>query len=355
MQIDFHYGVVYVLARLAGMQAQPAEIVARACQYVDDSADSAVWEFARRNWEWRAQYGSTAVGAASYAQNPLSWPAFHFVPGGEGRTLEEKMICRPNSPPAVAALQRAIEARGSDTGLHRLGVSLHSYVDTWAHQQFSGIPSLHNVVLFLAGDDCDAIAWTDRLRRTLNTAGITVAALTVDILSRLGHGAALNFPDMPWMKWHYRNVFNERIERDNLREFMAAADMAYRAIRGYLNGNVSFDREPGLPANARAALEEMLRSNRERNGRKRLAAIHAAVARGTIPGLSEEFPSYSASGPGSWEHVAREIVHGRDGATSSRRREMFEHSHHRKVLSAILQHRLDLITDILPAHNIVFS
>jgi hypothetical protein len=98
----------------------------------------------------------------------------------------------------------------------------------------------------------------------------------------------------------------------------------------------------------------MLRSNRERSGRKRLAAIHAAVAQGSIPGLAEEFPQYSASGPDSWEHVAREIVHGRDGAASCRRREMFEHSHHRKVLSAILQHRLDLLTEILPAHNVVF-
>jgi hypothetical protein len=136
---------------------------------------------------------------------------------------------------------------------------------------------------------------------------------------------------------------------------MCAADMTYRAIRGYLNGNVNFEREPGLPAHARAALEGMLRNNRKRNGRKRLAVIHAEVARGAIPGLCEQFPQYSASGPDSWEHIAREIVHGRDGATAGQRREMFEHSHHRKVLSAILQHRLDLIADILPAHDIVFT
>jgi hypothetical protein len=214
---------------------------------------------------------------------------------------------------------------------------------------------LHNVIFFLEGDDGGETALARRLQHALNTAGATIAAWTVDIFSRLGHGAALNFPDMPWMKWGYRNAYNERVERDNLQEFMAAADMAYRAILGYVNGNVRFEREPGLPANARKALEGMLRKNRERNGRKRLAALHADIARGAIPGLREQIPHYSASGPDSWEHIAREIVHGRYGATPGKRRELFEQSHHRKVLSAILEHRLDLLTDILPAHNVVVT
>jgi hypothetical protein len=45
MNIDFHYGVIYVVSRLAGMKQQDAAIVAHACQYVDDATTDGVHEF----------------------------------------------------------------------------------------------------------------------------------------------------------------------------------------------------------------------------------------------------------------------------------------------------------------------
>ncbi|MBW2109699.1 MAG: hypothetical protein JRI36_13710, partial [Deltaproteobacteria bacterium] len=40
MQIDMHYYGVYALARLGGLKAEAARIVATASQYVDDSTGS---------------------------------------------------------------------------------------------------------------------------------------------------------------------------------------------------------------------------------------------------------------------------------------------------------------------------
>jgi hypothetical protein len=353
MHIDFHYGVIYVVARLAGMDARRAEIVAHACQYVDDAASTEVWEFARGNL---AAFESRAHRAEYRTQNPLSWPAFHFIPGAEGRKFEERVICKANSPLAVEAVERAIEDRVADIGLHRLVVALHSYVDTLAHQQFSGIVSAHNVVFFLEGEDREPTAWAARAQSALNTAGATAAALALNLVSRLGHGSALYFPDMPWMKWSYRNFYNQRIERDNLVEFMTAADMACRAIRGYLKGNVRFQNEPGLSADDHAALKALLRTNRERNRHRRYAAFERDVASGKIPGLRETIPPYSASGPDSWEQIARDIVRGHyDNGMPYHRRELLAESNHRRVLAAILQHRQDLINEILPAHDIAFA
>lgn len=45
MQIDFHHGVTYVTARLAGFDDREAEIVAYAAQYVDDATNSGLIGF----------------------------------------------------------------------------------------------------------------------------------------------------------------------------------------------------------------------------------------------------------------------------------------------------------------------
>ena len=45
MNIDFHYGVVYLVARIAGMTPIDAETVAHAGQYVDDSTTTGVLAF----------------------------------------------------------------------------------------------------------------------------------------------------------------------------------------------------------------------------------------------------------------------------------------------------------------------
>jgi hypothetical protein len=252
-------------------------------------------------------------------------------------------------------VQRAIEERRAETGLHRLGVALHSYVDTWAHQDFSGIASRNNVVLFLEGEDSAQNAWSYRLQHALNTAGATAAAWALDLVSRLGHGAALSYPDMPWMKWGYRNAHNQRIDRDNLQQFMLAADMACKAIRGYLNGNPRFLNEPGLSPDEHRALEQLLANNREYSGHKRLATIISEVSLGKIPGIREPIAPYAASGPGSWNQAGTPVENAAGSQMSSQRLERFEQSDHGKVLSAILQHRLDLINEILPANDIVLT
>lgn len=348
MQIDFHYGVIYVVSRLAGMAPASAATIAHACQYVDDASNYAPVNAA-------ASDPAVAARWKESLQTPVSWAAFHFIPGGEGARPDEKAICRPNSPAAISAVERAIEGRGSAEGLHRLGVALHSYVDTWAHQDFSGLVSRHNLVLYLEGDQREFDRTSARWQRALNIAGASVAALTCDLFFRLGHGAALSYPDMPWMKWGYRNGRNQRIDRDNLQQFMLAADMACRAVRGYLNGNRRFLREPGLGPSERCALERLLLSNRHRNRFTRLAAIYANVAGGAIPGLCERMPEYVGNGHGSWDRAAQDMLFSCQRATRDQRLERFEESDYRRVRTAIAQHRRDLIDEILPANGIVLA
>ncbi|WP_371865999.1 DUF6765 family protein, partial [Duganella qianjiadongensis] len=83
-------------------------------------------------------------------------------------------------------------------------------------QGFSGTESKYNKLTSLVGDQHDHKTWLEKLRSGLQTLEENAEAVTLDLISGLGHGAALHFPDMPWAKWKYTNAHNETIERENL-------------------------------------------------------------------------------------------------------------------------------------------
>lgn len=109
MNIDFHYGVVYAMARLGGLLPADALTVAHACQYVDDSTTPGLLDF--EGGEMFERF-PTAHSLFDYHNafnqgNRLTWVPFHFLPAGLGESLEERAICRPNSDvanPSCAAL-----------------------------------------------------------------------------------------------------------------------------------------------------------------------------------------------------------------------------------------------------------
>jgi hypothetical protein len=132
MNIDFHYGVVYVAARIGGMTPSNALTVAHACQYVDDATTSGILRF--KGGETFERF-ATAYKLFDYSNtendlNRLVWTPFHFLPAAKGETLQEKAVCRPDSEVAREVVRRAIGQRDTETGLHRLGVTFHTYVDT---------------------------------------------------------------------------------------------------------------------------------------------------------------------------------------------------------------------------------
>ena len=78
----------------------------------------------------------------------LVWVPFHFLPGNGGLPAGQdpegpfvrKLVCRPNSHVALDVIRSVIRHREMRHALHRLGITMHVYADTWAHQGFAGIP-----------------------------------------------------------------------------------------------------------------------------------------------------------------------------------------------------------------------
>ncbi len=72
----------------------------------------------------------------------LAWVPFHFLPANcllpEGDGEEEDFIlritCRPNSNIAKDMVSECIRLSKAPQALYRLGITMHVYADTWAHQ-----------------------------------------------------------------------------------------------------------------------------------------------------------------------------------------------------------------------------
>ncbi len=363
LNIDFHYGVVYVLARLANVPPAQAQTIAHACQYVDDATTDGTLNFSTGEAFERFATAHVMVDYHTLNRRDDStvWVPFHFFPGGQGVTLDERAVCRPNSAPVQEMVQAALQAKGRPNGAHRLGIALHTYVDTWAHQNFAGIPSAANAVSHLKDDTAPQQGFVEEVKGLFGHLEATVVDGLFDATRKwsggalVGHGAALTFPDLPYARWSYVDGHGIPVSRNNLPDFLAAADHAYSMLCAWQAGSVSIDPALVLPAATRSALQTLLSTNRSTDADARLAAIAAALARGDIPGLKESLPAYIGKGIGSWKHLATGIEAADDQygvASAPPYRALFETSDYRHFHAAVKEARLIITEEILPRHNV---
>lgn len=202
MNIEFHYYTVHYLARMGGFTAEEAGIIAYASQFVDSNIIGYHIDTGTEVYETQItqNYGFWNNDALKNINVP-----FHFIPG-EGVRKEylsrrdgrqHPLITRANSP---CAKQLLIDALGSKN-LYRIGIAVHSFADTWAHQHFLGI------------------------RSELNALSDT------GIIPPIGHAQALTHPDFSDMVWSDPRLRQPRIV--NLDRFLGAAQKIYRYFRIY--------------------------------------------------------------------------------------------------------------------------
>ena len=349
MNIDFHFGVVYILARTAGLSETDAETVAHACEYVDDATTGGELKFAggQRFERYASAHEMIDYRNEIGEQDREAWVPFHFVPGNEGDSFEDRLVCQPNSAVAQALMRDALTQADSEHALHRLGVTLHAYIDTWAHQKFCGIVSEHNRVRDLVDEDAPPEHVAARVEATLAAWGHRLTSQALDDLLPLGHGAALTFPDLPWARWHYVNGKGIAIRRENLNDFMAASDAAYQVLSAFAGRRSDFTDLPPLPAASADALREQLALNRQDDPNQRLDALRQAASAGKIPGVTR-IPAYIGKGAGSWKHLATGIDSEDDGKVPPQWTPAFELSDYRKFHDAVKRHRFTLLENILP-------
>jgi len=244
MQKDFHYCMIKVLSRIANFTEDEAQIIAYASQYVDDAVEHKKIKI--KNVPSDIVYPRyqddlfdpicTAHKGIQYltgldkdVQRKVYIP-FHFVPIKKFDGKDKWNYVYTTSPGnafahelmdnAAAELKnvKKEDKRKREQKLVKLGIALHTFADTWAHQKFSGrnSPRDNDIerIHLLKDGKWEQLPLLDRLK--------------LNVLPDVGHAEALDFPDLTHLTWKYEHDYSGiEINRDNTNIFLDAAQTIF--------------------------------------------------------------------------------------------------------------------------------
>ena len=196
MEKDFHFYLIYAVSKITGFEKY--DIIAASSQFVDDnnegqfSIDDRPAFFPEKIRANGGHYYPIMTQSMSpkslnpYVQKYVYVP-FHFLPGDNSVVIKGKknpLSTTPGSPNAEVVLKKALKSDNP----YLLGIALHTYADTWSHQNFTGLQEdwnsvypwynvfksiVPNIGHAEAGHSPDVISeeWTDhRLDKKINNA-----------------------------------------------------------------------------------------------------------------------------------------------------------------------------------------
>ena len=253
MQLDMHYYGTYAMARAAGIDAAHCKVIATAAQFVDDNAGHK-----NLNTEDKGHLHVTATAHHSVDGDNLNnddqrevWVPYHFLPGNEGDTYEERLICRKDSQIAREMLSHHLSHANKVYASHLIGVAAHVYCDTFAHYGFSGISSKVNYI------DQDTIELDSELPSAskgylwdkFNRFSLKWQAdIAEDLVRGLGHGAAHTFPDRPYLRWSFKyEDGRESGMRSNPDTYLEACEKLHKFFCDYADAHPDAREHPATP------------------------------------------------------------------------------------------------------------
>lgn len=357
MQIDFHHATTYVAARIAGFDTRRADIIAYAAQYVDDASSDGPVRFTNKFLYQRISPAHKMIDTRNTRDldNHQVWIPFHFLPGNGGMEADRnpggrvvnRLICTPDSPIARNMVRQAIIERDKPYGLHRLGVTMHVYADTWAHQGFAGLLDSVNEV-----EDATETGDSGVFRSGL---GDFIRKCLDDAIPPLGHGRATIFPDMPFLKWQYRNYNKELIELDNTEEFCRAANEMCKAMQRYLKGDPDAETE-GIKGKDMKMIKQLFTEIEEKDGNSRHKKWLEAISSGTFSFGSEEISyvgkSSKTGGDNARKSWKEEALGTNANLLKYQYKTSFLKSDWKLFHDAVMAHRFYVVDELLPAYGI---
>ena len=350
MQIDFHHAVVYILSRLAGFEHDEGVVIAYASQYVDDATNRGTIVFQDNH-----RYAHIASAHEIFDldnncndnENSQVWVPFHFLPGNNGAPagaaldlpLGRRLVAFPDSPVANDLWKACLGARGRSNFLHRLGITTHTYADTWAHQRFAGIRNRVNKATDI---------WHDHQGVWDSMEGRIISETMM-----LGHSAVLEHPDMPFLKWSYKAADGTIVERDNPSEFLVAARRIFEWF-SYLRDVA----DPKLNPADEEVLQDSLRDFNDVNANQRHGQWigllkQGAFSFGALADKQVQDLGYAAKGPGSWKYKALGTKNGMDDPKERfPYSQIFEQSDWKKFHDALTDQQWLIVHEILPKYQL---
>lgn len=357
MQTDMHYYGTFAMARAAGFSVESAGIIATAAQFVDDAAEKETVEFedgARLDLEATAHHTASLRNISAEDQRKV-WVPFHFMPGNEGETYEERLVCRMDSLLAREMVDRNLGRSDAPYYLPLLGITAHVYADTFSHYGFSGVSSFINRVLnnsfaFHGLDPVVADYITNKAQKFVSKhreeIGVAQRAMTwfgETLSGALGHGSVATFPDRPYLRWSFQyQADGTEVVRDNPATFLAGCKALHETFRR------AADRRPDLTSDRgrdwssiEERVAEVLLTQAPMDGR--VAAWQAAAQAGDLFVAREPIPVYDAE---DW-HSQREALDGTADSRAALKTDVY------RFYQAASSHRTHVIRELLPSHGLL--
>lgn len=348
MQIDFHFYTIYALARAAGFMPDHSFIIAYSSQHTDDAKYEHALDFQNGG---RFQQVLTAhrylhLKVLDKKTCYRIWVPFHFLPGNLGVEFYERMVTRAGSTIAQKLIDDLLTSKLKPYLLHRLGIFLHCYADTWSHQNFLGMEREDlNDVKRLDVKGMDHASFKSLLKY-LKMKIPSYAA------PKLGHAQAGNIPDEPYREWKYTNHLGERILVSNVVRCMDAAQNCYQLLVRFLGQFPGFSETSSIPWHHMA---EKVRSLFEKDASldQRVTNWKDAISQGELGFRAKDVDTRLDYKDREWFQEAVAVQKLPDNKELYERKTGFETSHWKYFHDAGAFHRFTVLHELLPEHGMI--
>ena len=221
MEKDFHFYVTYALANTSGFTPEESHIIAYASQYVDDNNEQQYPEKDGKQQfpsQIRINGGhfrpimtqTISVKSLVYEIQKFIYVPFHFLPGDNSQPIAGKSN-RYSTTPNSSNAQKLLKAALNSGDLYRIGIAIHTFADTWSHQNFTGYEEDWNSVF----------VWHSPYRA---------------VVPNIGHADVGHSPDEISSEWKdYRFERHER-KINNRNRALEATKIIYQALRSAKKG-----------------------------------------------------------------------------------------------------------------------
>ncbi len=213
MDIEFHYYMTFLIAGKAGFGQDDSYTIAYSSQYVDDN--DLIYEINKDTAQYYRNYISQTMNITKpKAKLFRIYPLFHFIPGDplqKDGYRRDGVLHWLNTTPDSENANQVIDNALKSKNIYRIGVASHSYVDTWAHQNFIGYYNEFN----------------------------SMSGVLENLSPNIGHADAGHNPDWPALVWQDRRLISKNRRIDNKERFMSAAGSLFSKYRMYIDKKCS--------------------------------------------------------------------------------------------------------------------
>lgn len=345
MQIDFHFYTIYGLARAAGFIPDNAFTIAYSSQHTDDAKYEHALEFQNGG---RFQQVLTAhkfldLKALDKKTCYRIWIPFHFLPGNLGVEFYERMVTRPGSTVAQRLIDDLLSSNSRPYLLHRLGIILHCYADTWSHQNFLGLKRDLNDVKRLSVKDLEKTSFKSFLGK-----------LKEDVLEyaapKLGHAQAGTIPDEPYREWKYENYLGKKFDISNVERSLDAAQNCYQAILKFLREFPGLSRNKPMPWHEiTGKIRKLFETDADLEDRVRF--WKDAISAGELTLKAEGRDSNIDYDDREWFREAVKVDKAPESNAIYEWKQGFESSHWKYFHDAGAFHKFSVLHEVLPEHG----